>query len=134
MTLEQFGAVGVRTPYSFGRRVSGFGVSFVAGVAMFEWCVRRSLRAGTPPTPKIWNRGLTGLALGVCVCVCVCVCVWVWVGSHTNCTGVVGLRLERHSGRPQSTGLRKLRKLVYSWVRGFEGLSRFGVPGWVGGV
>merc|ERR1712225_148217 len=19
-----------------------------------------------------------------------CVCVWVWVGSHTNCTGVVG--------------------------------------------
>ena len=27
----------------------------------------RSLRTGTPPTPKIWNRGLTGLALGVCV-------------------------------------------------------------------
>ena len=78
MTLEQFGAVGVRTPYSFGRRVSGFGVSFVAGVARFEGWVRRSLRAGTPPTPKIWNRGLTGLALGVCVCVCVCVfgCGW----------------------------------------------------------
>ena len=32
-------------------------------------------RHGIPPTPKIWNRGLTGLALGVCVCVCVCVCV-----------------------------------------------------------
>ena len=33
-----------------------------------------------PPTPKIGNRDLTGLALGV----------WVWVGSHTNWTGVVG--------------------------------------------
>ena len=50
---------------------------------------RRSLRTGTPPTPKIWNRGLTGLALGVCVC------VWVWVGSHTNCTGVVGCACPR---------------------------------------
>ena len=34
--LVQVGAVAVTTPYSFGRRVSGFGVSFVGGVAMFE--------------------------------------------------------------------------------------------------
>ena len=41
---------------------------------------RRLEHMPAPPTPKIWNRGLTGLALGV----------WVWVGSHTNWTGVVG--------------------------------------------
>ena len=66
--MEQVGAVGVQSFSTFGCRGSGFGVSLVAGVARFEGWVRRSLRAGTPPTPKIWNRGLTGLALGVCVC------------------------------------------------------------------
>ena len=43
-------------------------------------------RARAPPTTKIGNRGLTGLALNVCVFGC----VWVWVGSNTNWTGVVG--------------------------------------------
>ena len=67
-----------------GSGFAGFGVTLEqvgSGAALgLPWLVWRgmgwrSLRTGTPPTPKIWNRGLTGLALGVCVCVCVCVCV-----------------------------------------------------------
>ena len=68
-----------------GSGFAGFGVTLEqvgSGAALgLPWLVWRgmgwrSLRTGTPPTPKIWNRGLTGLALGVCVCVCVCVCVF----------------------------------------------------------
>ena len=68
-----------------GSGFAGFGVTLEqvgSGAAQgLPWLVWRgmgwrSLRTGTPPTPKIWNRGLTGLALGVCVCVCVCVCVF----------------------------------------------------------
>ena len=66
----------------FGVTLEQVGAGAALGLPWLVWrggCWRR-LRTGTPPTPKIWNRGLTGLALGV----------WVWVGSHTNCTGVVG--------------------------------------------
>ena len=64
-----------------GSGFEGFGVTLVqvgSGAALGLLCLVwrgmgwRSLRAGTPPTPKIWNRGLTGLALGVCVCVFGC--------------------------------------------------------------
>jgi len=41
-----------------------------------------------PPHPELESRPRRPFV--ECVCVCVCVCVWVWVGSHTNCTGVVG--------------------------------------------
>ena len=62
-----------------GSGFAGFGVTLEqvgSGAALgLPWLVWRgmgwrSLRTGTPPTPKIWNRGLTGLALGVCVFGC----------------------------------------------------------------
>ena len=43
------------------------------GCAVCTLVWRRLGYNAAPPTPKIWNRGLTGLALCVCVCVCVCV-------------------------------------------------------------
>ena len=60
-----------------GSGFAGFGVTLEqvgSGAALgLPWLVWRgmgwrSLRTGTPPTPKIWKRGLTGLALGVSGC------------------------------------------------------------------
>ena len=51
-------------------------------------------------------------------------CVWVGVGSHTNWTGVVVLRLERHSGWPQSTGLGRCSSQQGLPCRTFDGSAR----------
>ena len=66
VALGRVGAVAVRAPYGFGRRVSGLaglGVTLVqvgsAAARALPYAVRR-------------------------------VCVWVWVGPHTNLPGVVG--------------------------------------------
>ena len=55
-------------------------------ILVFEMLIFGVLGAGRQvahPHTQNWNRGLTGLALGLCVC------VWVWGGSHNHCTGEV---------------------------------------------
>ena len=88
--LVQVGSGARTVGKRLGRRdegFAGFGVPLVSHGAVGGEAA--GVHGAPPPHPE-FGVSASQAVRGVCVCVCVCVCVWVWVGSHTNCTGVVG--------------------------------------------
>ena len=73
----------VHAGYSFEIVVFGMVIFGVRGAG------RRWMVCESHPHTQNWNRGLTGLALGLCVCVFGC-----GGGTHIHCTGEVACGMQ----------------------------------------